>query len=86
MSVIRSSRKVEVEHVVLESPKPFAEVREKLEAAIPPLEEEGASILRLGVDDALRRPPRSATSARHFPEATSWALVRLHGEARQALQ
>ena len=86
MSVISSSRKIEVEHVVLDSPKPFAEAREKLEAAIPPLDEEVTSLLRLGMSDALRRRLEALQGLFIFFKRDHGALVGLHGEARQALQ
>lgn len=86
MLVTSSSRQIEVEHVVLDSPKLFAEVREKLESALPPLDEETARLLRLGMSDALRHRLESLSGFVIFLKRDHGALVGLHGEARQALQ
>jgi uncharacterized protein (DUF302 family) len=81
-----SSRTVEIEHVVLDSPKPFDEVRENLEAAIPALDDEVTSLLRLGMSDALRRRLETLQGLFVFLKRDHGALVGLHGDARQALQ
>jgi uncharacterized protein (DUF302 family) len=81
-----SSRKIEVEHVVLDSPKPFAEAREKLEAAVPPLDEEVTSLLRSGVSDALKSRLEALHGFYIFLKRDHGALVGLHEEARHALQ
>jgi len=82
----RSSRKIEVEHVVLESAKPFAEVRQNIEAAFPPLDEEVTSLLRSGMSDALRRRLETLQGLFIFLKRDHGALVGLHGEPRHALQ
>jgi uncharacterized protein (DUF302 family) len=81
-----SSRKIEVEHVVLDSAKPFAEVRKKLETTIPPLDEEVTSLLRLGMSDALRHRLEALKGFFIFLKRDHGALVGLHGVARQATQ
>src|SRR5215469_6165853 len=82
----RSSRKIEVEHIVLDSPKPFAQVRAKLEAAIPLLDKDVASLLRLGLSDALRSRLETLQGLYVFLKRDHGALVGLHGRAREALQ
>jgi hypothetical protein len=81
-----TSRTVTVEHIRIESSKPFAEVRAALEKAVPPLDPE--LLERLAAGDLARLDHER----QHGPELSIFlvrdhgALLQIVGRARNALQ
>ena len=77
---------VEVEHVRIESTKPFAEVKAALERLVPPLDPAIPEALRQGdivrANEALQRGPELAI----FSVRDHGGLLRTAGLARRALQ
>ena len=77
---------VEIEHVRIESTKPFAEVKAALERLLPPLDPTIPEALRQGeimrANEALQRGPELAI----FSARDHGGLLRTAGLARKALQ
>ena len=77
---------VQVEHVRIESTKPFAEVKAALERLVPPLDPTIPEALRQGeivrTNEALQRGPELAI----FSARDHGGLLRTAGLARKALQ
>ena len=77
---------VQVEHVRIESTKPFAEVKAALERLVPPLDPTIPEALRQGdivrANEALQRGPELAI----FSARDHGGLLRTAGLARKALQ
>ena len=77
---------IQVEHVRIESAKPFAEVKAALEELVPPLDPEVPEALRQGdigrAKEALQRGPELAI----FGARDHGGLLRVAGLARKAVQ
>jgi len=81
-----SRRTIEVIHVVVESSKPFAAVRETLEASIPPLDPEIRVLLADGPTDRLKQRLEAAGELSIFFTFDHGALLRLYGKEQRAIQ
>jgi uncharacterized protein (DUF302 family) len=81
-----TQRTVQVEHIKIESAKPFAEVKAALEELVPPLDPTIPETLRQGdigrANEALQRGPELAI----FSAWDHGGLLRVAGLARKALQ
>ena len=81
-----TQRTVDVEHIKIESSKPFAEVKAALEELVPPLDPEVPEALRQGdigrAKEALQRGPELAI----FGARDHGGLLRVAGLARKAVQ
>jgi hypothetical protein len=86
MSSSISRRSVDVSHVVMESTKPFADVRHSLETSIAHLDEEIPVLLDDGMTDRLRQRLDAAPELSIFIERNHGALLQLYGQARNAIQ
>jgi|SRR5579862_2842474 len=86
MPVSMSRGTIEVAHVVIESTKPFAEVRKALEASVPTLDAEIGVLLADGLTDRLRQRLESGAELSIFFTFNHGALLRLYGQDRQAMQ
>ena len=86
MSVSTSRETIEVSHVIIESAKPFAEVRASLEALIPPIDREIPVLLDDGVTDRLKQHLEAAPELSIFLSRDHGALLSLYGQARDAVQ
>lgn len=86
MSPSISRRTVDVSHVVIESTKPFDDVRHSLEASIAHLDEEIPVLLDDGMTDRLRQRLEAAPELSIFIERNHGALLQLYGKARNAIQ
>ncbi|TXM66158.1 DUF302 domain-containing protein [Methylobacterium sp. WL120] len=81
-----TSTRVTVEHVTLRSAKPFAAVREALEAAVPPLDHAYAALLRDGHVDAARDLLERQAPLSIFGARDHGGLLLTAGLARKAIQ
>jgi hypothetical protein len=81
-----SQRAIEVTHVVIESQKAAAEVRESLESLIPPIDEEIPELLSDGVTDRLKQRLEGAPKLSIFLKRDHGMLVGLYGKVRDAVQ
>lgn len=86
MSASMSRQTIEVSHVVIESAKPFAEVRASLEALIHPLDPEIAALLADGVTDRLKQRLEAAPELSIFLSRDHGALLGIYGQAQRAIQ
>lgn len=86
MSPSMSQRAIEVTHVVIESQKAAAEVRESLESLIPPIDEEIPELLSDGVTDRLKQRLEGAPKLSIFLKRDHGMLVGLYGKVRDAVQ
>jgi len=81
-----TQRTAHVEHIKIESSKPFAEVKAALEELVPPLDPEVPEALRQGdigrAKEALQRGPELAI----FGARDHGGLLRVAGLARKAVQ
>ena len=81
-----TQRTAHVEHIKIESSKPFAEVKAALEELVPPLDPEVPEALRQGdigrAKEALQRGPELAI----FSARDHGGLLRIVGLARKAVQ
>jgi uncharacterized protein (DUF302 family) len=81
-----TQRRIRVEHVKIESTKPFAQVKAALEDLVPPLDTAIPEALRQGdigqAKEALRRGPKLAI----FSARDHGGLLRVAGLARKAVQ
>ena len=81
-----TQRTVDVEHIKIESSKPFAEVKAALEELVPPLDPTISEALRQGdigrAKEALRRGPEVAI----FSARDHGGLLRIAGLTRKAVQ
>ena len=77
-----ASNKIEITHVVIDSTKPFANVRALLEALIPPIDPE---ILRPGIGD-LKQRLEALPELVLFAERDHGLLLGIYGQQRQAVQ
>lgn len=86
MNSVITQRTVPVEHIKIESSKPFAEVKTALEELIPPLDPTIPEALRQGdigrAKEALQRGPELAI----FGARDHGGLLRVTGLARRAVQ
>jgi hypothetical protein len=81
-----SRRTIEVEHVVIESAKPFAEVRASLEALIPPIDPEIPALLADGTTDRLKQRLEAAPELSIFLSRDHGGLLGIYGRPRRAVQ
>lgn len=86
MSVSVSRQTIEVSHVVIQSAKPFAEVRAALEALIHSLDPEIPAMLDDGVTDRLKQRLEAAPELSIFLSRDHGALLGIYGQARRAVQ
>jgi hypothetical protein len=86
MSVSMSRRTIEVEHVVIESAKPFADARAALEALVPPIDSEIPALLADGVTDRLKQRLEAAPELSIFLSRDHGGLLGIYGERRNAVQ
>ena len=81
-----TQRTVHVEHIKIESSKPFSEVKAELDELVPPLDPAIPEALRQGdierAKEALRRGPELAI----FSARDHGGLLRIAGLARKAVQ
>jgi hypothetical protein len=84
--VAMSRRTIEVEHVVIESEKPFAEVRASLEALIPPIDPENTALLADGTTDRLKQRLEAAPELSIFLSRDHGGLLGIYGRPRRAVQ
>jgi uncharacterized protein (DUF302 family) len=86
MDSVITQRAVHVEHIKIESAKPFAKVKAALEELIPPLDPAIPEALRQGdikrAKEALQRGPELAI----FSARDHGGLLRIAGLARRAVQ
>src|SRR6516165_1488221 len=86
MDSVITQRAVHVEHIKIESAKPFAKVKAALEELIPPLDPIISEALRQGdiarAKEALQRGPELAI----FSARNHGGLLRIAGLARKAVQ
>jgi hypothetical protein len=86
MPVSMSRRTIEVEHVVIESAKPFADARAALEALVPPIDSEIPALLADGVTDRLKQRLEAAPELSIFLSRDHGGLLGIYGERRNAVQ
>ena len=86
MSVDVRRQTIEVTHVVIGSTKPFATVRAALENSVPHLDSEIPTLLANGVTERLRQRLEAAADLSIFLQFDHGALLRLYGNARNAVQ
>ena len=86
MSPSMSQRAIEVTHVVIESQKAAAEVRESLESLIPPIDEEIPELLSDGVTDRLKQRLEAAPELSIFLKRDHGMLVGMYSKVRDAVQ
>jgi len=81
-----TSRTVTVEHIRIESSRPFAEVRAALESAVPPFDPELLERLAAGDFTRVNREREEGPELSIFLARDHGALLRIAGRARNALQ
>lgn len=81
-----SRQTVEVSHVIIESAKPFVEVRASLEALIPPIDPEIPALLADGITDRLKQRLEAAPELSIFLIRDHGGLLGIYGQARRAVQ
>lgn len=83
---IITSRTIMVEHIRISSALPFAEVRRKLQAALPPRDPDIVAALRSGDKDRVRDYEENGPTFLLEQELDHGALLQIAGDKRNALQ
>jgi hypothetical protein len=86
VSVSMSRRAIQVEHVIVVSTKPFAEVRATVEALIPPIDPEIPALLADGITDRLKQRLEAAPELSIFLIRDHGGLLGIYGQRRRAVQ
>jgi hypothetical protein len=86
MSVSMSRRTIEVEHVVIESAKPFANVRAALEALVQQIDPEIPALVADGLTDRLKQRLEAGPELAIFLTRDHGGLLGIYGERRKAVQ
>jgi uncharacterized protein (DUF302 family) len=81
-----TSRKITVEHVRISSDRPFAEVRDKLERVLPPLDIGIRDALMSGDQERAKDWEDNGPKLAIFGERDHGALLQIAGARRNALQ
>ena len=81
-----SRRRIEVTHVVIESPKAAVDIQESLESLIPSIDEDIALLLTDGMTDRLKQRLEAAPELSVFLKRDHGMLVGLYGNVRDAVQ
>ncbi|WP_246702805.1 DUF302 domain-containing protein [Starkeya sp. ORNL1] len=81
-----SSHTIAVEHIRISSVRPFAEVRRKLEAAVPKLDASISEVLRSGDQRAAQEYEEKGPKLSIFLERDHGALLQIAGGKRNAIQ
>jgi uncharacterized protein (DUF302 family) len=81
-----TSRNIAVEHIRILSDRPFAEVRRKLEGAVPGLDTDIADALRRGDQKRVNDYEESGPKLSIFGERDHGALLQIVGSRRNATQ
>src|SRR5580692_9751229 len=79
-------RTIAVEHIVIVSERPFAEVRRKLEGAVPRLDTDIADALRSGDQKRAKDYEQNGPKLSIFAERDHGALLQIVGSRRNAMQ
>ncbi len=82
----KTTRPITVEHVRIETSKPFVEVRTSLEALVPPLNTAFRTTLQRGADAQARSELEALAELSIFLTRDHGELLRITGESRRALQ
>ena len=86
MPVSTSRRTIEVSHVIIESAKPFADVRASLAALIPPIDPEIPALLADGITDRLKQHLEAAPELSIFLIRDPGGLLGIYALVRKAVQ
>ena len=86
MSPSMSRRAIEVTHVVIESPQAAVDVQARLEALIPPIDQELILLLSDGITDRLKQRLEAGPELAIFLKRDHGVLVGLYGTVRDAVQ
>jgi uncharacterized protein (DUF302 family) len=86
MPVTATSKVNQVEHVTIESEKPFDEVRAALEGSVPPLDPKMWELVRTGDVEGLKKHLEAGPELAIFLSRDHGALLQIAGPARRALQ
>lgn len=86
MVVTTSRTTVDVPHVVVESKKPFDDVKAALEALIPPLDEEIPKLSAAGKTEALKQRLDAGPELSIFHKRDHGAILQLYGKPKNAVQ
>jgi uncharacterized protein (DUF302 family) len=81
-----TSQTIAVEHIRISSERPFAEVRRKLEGAVPKLDTGIAESLRSGDQERVKDYEDNGPKLSIFGERDHGALLQITGKRRNALQ
>jgi len=84
--VILTSQMIAVEHITIASKRPFAEVRRRLEGALPKLDASIAEALRHGDRKRATDYDEGGPKLSIFEERDHGALLEIFGGRRNALQ
>ena len=86
MAASISPRTIEISHVVIETLKPFDEVRASLEVLILPIDPEIPVLLENGITDRLKQRLDAAPELSVFLTREHGRLLGIYGQARCAVQ
>lgn len=81
-----SAKKVTIEHVTIRSNNSFAEVKAKLEALVPALDEGFWTLLRFGLTERARQELEAAPKLSIFGRRDHGVLLAIAGLQRRAIQ
>jgi uncharacterized protein (DUF302 family) len=81
-----TQRMIQVEHVKIESTKPFAEVRAALESSVPRLDAGIFALLQRGESERAKSELERLPALSIFSSKDHGALLRITGQSRKALQ
>jgi uncharacterized protein (DUF302 family) len=82
----RTTQRITVEHVRIETTKPFADVRSSLEALVPPLNTAFRTSLEAGADAQARIELEALADLSIFLTRDHGQLLRIAGQSRNAQQ
>jgi hypothetical protein len=83
---VKSPRTIEVEHITIESAKPFAEVNATLESTLPVLDQKILALLRDGESERAREALERGPELSIFLSRDHGKLLQITGGPRKALQ